>query len=70
MFVYILGTMDHINYVFTVDLLKINLNRHYLTMNFYSGSVNKLDNRILFNFNYKKCGGHIYIYLLNDNFNQ
>lgn len=46
-FLYILGTMDHINYVFTVDLSKINLNHHYLTMNSYNGSVNKFDNGVL-----------------------
>lgn len=39
--------MDHINYVFTVGSSKINLNLHYLIMNFYSGSVSKFDNGVL-----------------------
>lgn len=38
--------MDHINYVFTVGLSRINLNLRYLIMNFYNGSVNKFDNGV------------------------
>lgn len=47
MCVFFSGIMDHINYVFTVDLLKINLNRLYLTMNFYNDSVSKSDDKKL-----------------------
>lgn len=56
--------MDHINYVFTVDLSKINLNHHYLTMNSYNDSVSKFDNSVLLKNNCRKIS-MINIHLLN-----
>lgn len=47
MYLFVLGIMDQINYVFIVDSLKTNSSHLCLIMNIYSVSVSKLGNNIL-----------------------